>query len=83
MAKLGSPAITAAEAIGAHKGTVHLWPTIGRYLRRLWAGYWERRARRATMAVLSALDDSTLKDLGLHRSEVGSLVYGSRRDRRI
>lgn len=83
MLKLGSHAITAAEAIGAHRAPVHIWPTIGRYLRRLWAGYWERRARRATMAVLSGLDDTTLKDLGLHRSEIGSLVYGTRRDRRL
>lgn len=83
MAKLGSLAITAAGAIGAHRAPVHIRSTIGRRLRRLWAGYWERRARRATMALLSALDDTTLKDLGLHRSEIGSLVYGSRRDRRI
>jgi len=59
------------------------WAIGGRNLNRLWASYWERRTRRATMAILRSLDDRTLKDLGLHRSEIGSLVYGTRRDRRI
>ena len=52
-----------------------------RWLRQLWATYWESRTRAATVAILRALDDRTLKDMGLHRSEIGSLVYGTRGER--
>jgi uncharacterized protein YjiS (DUF1127 family) len=57
--------------------------TAGSLLGLLWSAYWERRTRLATMSILSSLDDCTLKDLGLHRSEIGSLVYGTRRERRF
>jgi uncharacterized protein YjiS (DUF1127 family) len=43
---------------------------------RVWARYWTRRAERATVAVLHALDDRTLKDIGLDRSEIESMVHG-------
>ncbi len=46
-----------------------------------WAAYWVRRAQRTTVLMLEALDDQTLRDIGLGRSEVGSLVYGEPRDR--
>lgn len=59
------------------------WPRVSRQVRKAWSAYWQRRAQVATMAVLSSLDDRTLKDLGLHRSEIGSLVYGTRRERRL
>jgi uncharacterized protein YjiS (DUF1127 family) len=42
--------------------------------RRAWSGYWTHRAERATVAVLGALDDRTLKDIGLERSEIESVV---------
>ena len=58
-------------------------PSRARWLSRLWTRYWEWRTRVATVAILAALDDRTLKDLGLHRSEIGSLVYGTRRERRF
>ena len=34
-----------------------------------------RRDRLATLAALRALTDAKLKDIGLHRSEIGSLVF--------
>jgi len=55
--------------------------TRANWLGQLWNRYWEWRTRLATVAVLSGLDDRTLKDLGLHRGEIGSLVYGTRRER--
>jgi uncharacterized protein YjiS (DUF1127 family) len=45
--------------------------------RRLWGAYWDYRARCATVLLLEALDDRTLKDIGLRRSEIRHAVFGS------
>jgi uncharacterized protein YjiS (DUF1127 family) len=45
--------------------------------------YLTRRARRATVRILCNLDDATLRDIGLSRSEVESVVYGTPVDRRV
>lgn len=42
----------------------------------LWRAYWDRRQRRATVLILSSLDEHTLQDLGLDRTEIESVVYG-------
>ena len=41
-----------------------------------WRSYWRRRAECATLFMLQSLDDRTLKDIGIDRSEIGSVVYG-------
>jgi uncharacterized protein YjiS (DUF1127 family) len=46
--------------------------------RRAWARYWTVRAQRATAGILHRLDDRTLKDVGIDRSEIESVVYGDR-----
>lgn len=52
--------------------------------RRAWSRYWTRRAARDTVAVLRALDDRALKDIGLDRSEIESVVHASAKgERRI
>jgi uncharacterized protein YjiS (DUF1127 family) len=56
---------------------------IGAAVQKAWRDYWRRRAARATLAVLHALDDRTLKDIGLHRTEIESVVHGTCGERRL
>lgn len=73
------------------------WPTserrsaprslpLGRRIRSAfrgaWRAYWRHRAERATLFMLQSLDERTLKDIGIDRSEIVSVVYGAR-DRRL
>ena len=63
-----SPATAAPDRVGAG--------TRGNgFFARYWHAFWERRARYATEALLHSLDDRTLKDIGLSRGEIGSVVY--------
>jgi uncharacterized protein YjiS (DUF1127 family) len=55
---------------------------VGAGLQRAWRNYWRRRAARATLVILHSLDDRTLKDIGMDRSEIESVVCAAR-DRRI
>ena len=50
-------------------------------VKRAWVGYWTHRAKRATVFALHALDDRTLKDIGMDRSEIESVVYAQPHDR--
>lgn len=52
---------------GAIEGVVAGW----------WRAYWAHRARSATVQALRGLDDRTLNDIGVERSEIESIVYGS------
>ena len=65
--------------------TDHGTPTVaaraGHRIAGAWRAYWERRARRATIALLHSLDDRTLHDIGVGRSEISSIVYGRHGDR--
>jgi len=46
--------------------------------RYAWTRYWTRRAEHAAVAMLRSLDERALKDIGLDRSEIESVVHGAR-----
>jgi uncharacterized protein YjiS (DUF1127 family) len=51
-------------------------------LRTAWRAYWEWQRRRTTVRILSALDERTLKDIGIDPSEITSYAYGDPDHRR-
>lgn len=51
------------------------------FLARRWVAYLKWREQRAAIAILRSLDDRILKDLGLYRGEIESIVTGGRDER--
>jgi uncharacterized protein YjiS (DUF1127 family) len=47
----------------------------------LWVAYQRRRRYRMTVGTLGALDDRTLHDIGIHRSEIESFASHQGADR--
>src|SRR5262249_59793109 len=58
------------------RGLATLAGGAGDRIARAWRRYWQRRAKRATVQLLYSLDDRTLRDIGLSRCEITSVVYG-------
>ena len=56
---------------------------VGGFLKKEWSAFRARSAQRATVRILRGLDDGTLRDIGLSRSEIDSVVYGTPGDRRL
>lgn len=52
-------------------------------IRSWWLAFARRRRMRKTAFILEGLDDRTLKDIGLNRTEIGSVVARGCRERRI
>ncbi|MDP9137123.1 MAG: DUF1127 domain-containing protein [Pseudomonadota bacterium] len=51
---------------------------FGGFFARAWAAYSAARQRQAAIADLHSLDDRSLRDIGLHRSEIEWAVEGRR-----
>jgi uncharacterized protein YjiS (DUF1127 family) len=66
---LNTQTLTAGGATAAI--VVQRLPELGK---NLWRAYWRRRSERATIAVLHALGDNVLHDIGIDRSEIESVV---------
>ena len=58
-----------------------LWHRLGVWSEKVWSAYWEHQARRATLHILHSLNDRTLKDIGMDRSEIESVVYTRAKER--
>ena len=78
MAELTIPLARRSGAVG----TRHLVAGVmARGVERALVSFAERMAARRTIAQLRALDDRTLHDIGLHRSEIASLALDVGADR--
>lgn len=55
--------------------------SLSQSVKGLWRAYWERRARKASIFLLSSLDNRTLEDIGMHRSEIELFVYNKSKER--
>jgi uncharacterized protein YjiS (DUF1127 family) len=53
----------------------------GGRIAQAWRSYWQWRTRRAAVDLLHSLDDRTLRDIGVGRSEITSVVDGRPCDR--
>jgi uncharacterized protein YjiS (DUF1127 family) len=60
--------VRAARTFGAQ--LVSLGQRLTTLARRLWVSYWEWRLHRRAVRMMQALDDRTLNDIGLTRSEI-------------
>ena len=56
--------------------------TLAASLVAAWRAFRSYRARRLTVLKLSRLNEHELKDIGITRSEIVSIAYGSPGDRR-
>ena len=67
------------HALSAQPGAHGLATT----LKSWWEAYWTMRAQRTTLLMLRALDDRSLHDIGVDRSEIESVVYGKPGERTL
>jgi uncharacterized protein YjiS (DUF1127 family) len=64
-----------ANVLTSQAGDRPLHTRIVGVARRAWQRYWANNAQRSAVFALRALDDRTLKDIGIDRSEIESVVY--------
>ena len=64
-----------ANILTAQASETSLSSRIAGHVRQAWQHYWTQKTRRAAVLALRTLDDRTLKDIGIDRSEIESVVY--------
>jgi uncharacterized protein YjiS (DUF1127 family) len=75
--------MTSAHVIGhGRRRAATLGLALKSRIRRAWRAYWEWQRRRTTVRILSALDERTLRDIGMDPSEITSYAYGDPDQRR-
>jgi uncharacterized protein YjiS (DUF1127 family) len=67
----------------ARPATTTLTHRISAIARTWWHSYRQKRRVRATVRILQGLDDRTLKDIGLDRSEIESVAGSGCAGRRL
>lgn len=73
---------TCTEIVQTSEANASWLHKAGGVAKSAWHAYWEHRANRAAVAMLESMDGPTLRDIGINRSEIESVVYGPQRDRR-
>ncbi len=73
LATAGMPAAVAAPPMSARLR--HAWHTVATTARTLWAAAIRRYRLHRAVAELEALDDRTLRDMGVQRDNIKSLVH--------
>ena len=71
---------TLSQTHTAQDGTV--WDVAASLVRAMIEANARRRARRIAKASLRGLSDRALKDIGMHRTEIGSIVHGTGNERK-
>jgi uncharacterized protein YjiS (DUF1127 family) len=66
-----------------HRPAKSLTHRLAGRLHDAWAAFLAYRIERETVRLLQSLDNRTLKDIGLHRSEIESLAHNPASERRI
>ena len=61
-------------------GTARALATSAAALKRLWSWMVRAHQQRRAEAEFKHLNDAALKDIGMHRSEISSVVYLGRKD---
>jgi uncharacterized protein YjiS (DUF1127 family) len=72
-----------ATASGTWHQPASLTHRLSSALHGVWNAYWAHKAERTTVLILSSLDDRTLKDIGMDRTEIESVVRNQGGERRV